>query len=140
MWSVLEMARARTKGWSTLLRVDCTFITALEETSLVSDSSSVMDDAQASVPAWRSPRGWFSPAAMACVMSQVILGTGVMAFSTQLLPPSCETYRGALPVFENGLGVNAEATMICGLAVWIAKKGSLSWFVSLLRLAGIIST
>src|SRR5205814_9920436 len=72
MWSVLEMARARTKGWSTLLRVDCTFITALEETSLDSDSSSVMDAAQASVPAWRSPRGWFSPVGMAWVMSQVM--------------------------------------------------------------------
>src|ERR1700730_16024198 len=63
-----------------------------------------------------------------------------MAFSTQLLPPSCETYTGAFPMFENGLGVNAEATMTWGLAVWMARKGSLSWFVSPLRLAGIRST
>ena len=72
MWSIWEKASARTKGWSTLVRVDCTFITALEETSSDSDSSSVMDAAQASVPAWRSPRGWFSPVDMAWVMSQVM--------------------------------------------------------------------
>ncbi len=88
MWSELEMPRARTKGWSTLVRVDCTFITELEETSFDSDSSRVMDAAQASVPAWRSPRGWFSPVGMACVMSHVIRRTGAMAFSTQLLPLS----------------------------------------------------
>jgi len=63
-----------------------------------------------------------------------------MAFCTQLLPPSCETYTGAFPVFENGLGVNAEATMTWGFAGWMARKGSLSWFVSPLRLAGIRST
>src|SRR5260370_4606867 len=110
MWSALEMPSGRTKGWSTLLRVDCTFITALEETSFDSDSSRVMDAAQASVPAWRSPRGWFSPVGMAWVMSQVIRGTGGMAFRTQLLPPSWETWTGALPWLETGLGGNAQAT------------------------------
>src|ERR1700747_1220223 len=112
MWSVLEKGSARTKGWSTLVRVACTFITALDATSSDSDSSSVTDAAQARVPAWRSPRGWFSPTDMAWVISQVMRGTGVMAFSTQVLPASSETYRGAFPVFEMGLGVNAEATMI----------------------------
>src|SRR5258707_8538898 len=111
MWSILEKGSARTKGWSTLVRLDCTFITSLEETSSDSDSSRVMDAAQASVPAWRSPRGWFSPADMAWVMSQVIRWTGVMALRTQVLPPSSETYTGAFPAFEIGLGVNAEATM-----------------------------
>jgi len=32
---------------------------------------------------------------------------------------------GAFPVFEIGLGVNAEATMTWGLAAWTARKGSL---------------
>jgi hypothetical protein len=63
---------------------------------------------------------------MAWVISQVIRGTGVMAFRTQVLPASSETYRGAFPVFEIGFGVNAEATMTWGLAVWTARKGSLS--------------
>ncbi len=49
-----------------------------------------------------------------------------MAFKTQVLPASSETYRGAFPVLEIGLGVNAEATMIWGLAAWTARKGSLS--------------
>src|ERR1700730_14193991 len=126
MWSALEKARARTKGWSTLVRLDCTFITALDVTSSDSDSLSVTDAAQASVPACRSPRGWFSPTEMAWVMSQVMRWTGVMAFRTHVLPASSETYRGAFPVFEIGLGVNAEATMIWGLAAWTARKGSLS--------------
>src|SRR5260370_40938310 len=128
---------ARTKGWSTLLRMDCTFMVVLEPTSFVSDSLSVIAVLQARVPACRSPRGWFSPAAIAWVMSQVTLWTGVIAFRTQLFPPSWETYTGAFPVLETGLGVNAEATMTWGLAVWTARKGSLSWFVSPLRLAGI---
>ena len=99
-----------------------------EPTSFDSDSSSVMPEAQASVPAWRSPRGWFSPVAIACVMSQVIPWTGVIAFSAQVLPPSWETYTGAFPCLEIGLGVNAgRLPMTCGsLAVWIAKEGSLS--------------
>src|SRR6266436_7207089 len=126
MRSLLETPRARTNGWSTLLRVDCTFMVVLAPTSFVSDSLSIMDEVQASVPAWRSPRGWFSPAAIACVMSQVILCTGVIAFRTHVFPPSWETYTGAFPVLETGLGVNAEATITCGLAVWIARKGSLS--------------
>ena len=54
--------------------------------------------------------------AIACVMSQVIRGTGVIAFSAQLTPPSCETYTGAFPVIEKGLGVNADATITCGLS------------------------
>src|SRR5438045_9512196 len=116
------MARSRTKGWSTLLRVDCTFITALEETSLDSDSSSVMDAAQASVPAWRSPRGWFSPVGMAWVMSQVMRGTGVMAFRIQLLPPSSETSMGALLVLETGLGGNAKETMTARLEIVTRRK------------------
>src|SRR3982075_958214 len=120
MWSALEKASARTKGWSTLVRLDCTFIMALEETSSDSDSSRVMDAAQASVPACRSPRGWFSPIDMAWVMSQVMRGTGVMALRTQVLPASSETYRGAFPVREIGLGVNAEATMIWGFAACTA--------------------
>src|SRR5260370_41946859 len=126
MRSPLESLGARTDGWSTLLRVDCTFRVVLEPTSIVSASLSVMAVLQASVPAWRSPRGWFSPVAIACVMSQVILCTGVIAFRTHVFPPSWETYTGAFPVLETGLGVNAEATMTCGLAVWIARKGSLS--------------
>src|ERR1700757_364579 len=126
MWSLFEMARARTNGWSTLLRVDCTFILVLELTSMVSDSPSVMAEVQANVPAWRSPRGWFSPAAIACVMSQVILCTGAIALRTQVFPPSWDTYTGAFPVAEIGLGVKAEATMTCGLAGCIARKGSLS--------------
>src|SRR6266403_1828861 len=126
MWSALEKASARTKGWSTLARLDCTFMMALEETSSDSDSSRVTDAAQASVPAWRSPRGWFSPMDMAWVMSQVMRWTGVMALRTQVLPASSETYNGAFPVFEIGLGVKAEATMIWGLADWTARKGSLS--------------
>src|SRR6267378_3035754 len=77
---------------------------------------------------------------MAWVMSQVMRGTGVMALRTQVLPASSETYRGAFPVIEIGLGVKAEATMIWGLAAWTARKGSLSWLVSPLRLAGIKST
>src|SRR2546422_387271 len=60
-----------------------------------------------------------------------------MAFSTQLLPPSWETYTGAFPVLETGLGVNAEATMTWGFVLWTVRKGSLSWFVSPLRLAGM---
>ncbi len=130
MWSLLEIPKARTNGWSTLVRVDWTFMTAVEETSFDSDSSSVMEAAQASVPACRSPRGWFSPVGMAWVMSQVMRGTGVIALSTHVVPPSSEMYTGAFPLAENGLGVNAEATMIWGLTAWTARKGSLSWLVS----------
>src|SRR5712691_6252064 len=110
---------------------------ALEPTSFVSDSLSVMAVLQASVSAWRSPRVWFSPVAMACVMSHVTLCAGVIAFRTQVFPPSWETYTGAFPVLETGLGVNAEATMTWGFVLWTVRKGSLSWFVSPLRLDGL---
>src|ERR1700693_5378949 len=63
-----------------------------------------------------------------------------MPLRTQVLPASSETYTGAFPVLEIGLGVNAEATMTWGLATWTARKGSLSWLVSPMRLAGIKST
>src|SRR5258708_2787627 len=55
----------------------------------------------------------------------------------QVSPPSLEKYIGALPVLKTLLGVCADATMIRGLSVWTARKGSLSWYVSRLRLAGI---
>src|SRR5215472_6895750 len=38
---------------------------------------------------------------------------------------------------ENGLGVNADATITWGFWFWIARNGSLSWLLSPLRLAGI---
>src|SRR5258708_34161844 len=106
MWSLLEIPKARTNGWSTLVRVDWTFMTAVEETSFDSDSSSVMEAAQASVPACKSPRGWFSPVGMAWVMSQVMRGTGGIALSTQGWPPSSEMYTGPFHREETELGGN----------------------------------
>jgi hypothetical protein len=62
---------------------------------------------------------------------------GTMLLSVHELPPSVDTYIGALepPI---GLGVNAEAASCEGLLGLMAILGSLSWLVSPLKLWGIM--
>src|SRR5437763_802749 len=45
-----------------------------------------------------------------------------MGMDLYVAPPSTDTF----PVIENGLGVNADATITCGFSFWIARNGSLS--------------
>src|SRR2546423_14288022 len=66
---------------------------------------------------------------------------GTMLFRAQVKPELSETYTGAVPLpVPLGFGVKAVPTIRWGKAGLTARNGSLSWFVSPLRLAGIMFT
>jgi len=101
MWSILEKGSARTKGWSTLPRVDCTFMTSLEETSSDSDSSSVMDAAQASVPRGDLPRMVLASGHGMGDVASHPLNRSDGAKDPGVAPILGDIYR-AFPAFESG--------------------------------------